>query len=199
MGEAALCQGWLVHSKRSHGLHGLVCTLYREKLHDWADYSSYYKYVAPLTPVSHPDLRALDTNPGILSEEPVLTVTLLTIASRYMRLTGPGSQTRSMMVHERVLKYLQNMMTRMFWGQDQFGGGFCGAGARKRTPKGLEKGRLRTVGTIERYVWSLAQQVRDRILMSLQASCSCQIFIPGACTSRPMMMMKTFSHHMTIP
>ncbi|MCJ1230631.1 hypothetical protein MMC12_007305 [Toensbergia leucococca] len=36
------------------------------------------------------------------------------------------------------------MITRMFWGQEQFGGGFCGAGNRKGG-----RGRLRTLGTIE--------------------------------------------------
>ncbi|KAL8952781.1 MAG: hypothetical protein Q9222_001328 [Ikaeria aurantiellina] len=51
------------------------------------------------------------------------------------------------MVHERLWSYLQNMITRMFWGQEQFGGGFCGAGTRR--PKPVVKGGLRTLGTIE--------------------------------------------------
>ncbi|KAL9101714.1 MAG: hypothetical protein Q9163_003057 [Psora crenata] len=110
----------------------------------------YYRYLAPLTPISPPDLRTVGANPGLLSEEPVLTVTLLTIASRYMKVTGPGSQTRSYMIHDRLWQYLQNMLTRMFWGQEQFGGGFCGGGARRsRCARVAEKGRLRTLGTIE--------------------------------------------------
>lgn len=51
------------------------------------------------------------------------------------------------MVHERLWSYLQNMITRMFWGQEQFGGGFCGAGPRKG--KSTVRGGLRTLGTIE--------------------------------------------------
>ncbi|KAL8692757.1 MAG: hypothetical protein Q9218_002264, partial [Villophora microphyllina] len=51
------------------------------------------------------------------------------------------------MVHERLWSYLQNMITRMFWGQEQFGGGFCGAGPRKI--KSTINGGLRTLGTIE--------------------------------------------------
>ncbi|KAI4173920.1 MAG: hypothetical protein LQ343_002688 [Gyalolechia ehrenbergii] len=39
------------------------------------------------------------------------------------------------------------MITRMFFGQEQFGGGFCGAGLRK--PKPTVKGGLRALGTIE--------------------------------------------------
>ena len=64
-----------------------------------------------------------------------------------MQLTGPGAKSRSYMVHERLWSYLQNMITRMFWGQEQFGGGFCGAGS--RMPKVTTKGGLRTLGTIE--------------------------------------------------
>ena len=111
---------------------------------------SFYKYLAPLTPIITPDLRDLEANPRLLSEEPVMTVTLLTIASRYVRLTGPGSQTRSLMISERLWQYLQNMMTRMFWGQEQFGGGFCRAGARRSPSQTPDKGRLRTYGTVER-------------------------------------------------
>lgn len=80
----------------------------------------------------------------------MLTVTLLTIASRYMKLEGPGSVTRSFMVHERLWTYLQNTITRMFWGQEQFGGGFCGAGAQRRGQSSGSRGSLRSLGTIER-------------------------------------------------
>ena len=81
----------------------------------------------------------------------MLTVTVLTIASRYMELSGPGGKTRSFMIHERLWSYLQNMITRMFWGQEQFGGGFCGAGFRRPGQPNSGKGGLRTLGTIERY------------------------------------------------
>lgn len=81
-----------------------------------------------------------------MDEEPVLIVTVLTIGSRYMKLEGPGGRTRSFMVHDRLWTYLQSMITRMFWGQEQFGGGFCGAGSHKaKKSKGL-----RSLGTIER-------------------------------------------------
>ena len=82
----------------------------------------------------------------------MLTVTVLTIASRYMDLSGPGGKTRSFMIHEKLWSYLQNMITRMFWGQEQFGGGFCGAGTRRPGQPNSGKGGLRTLGTIERYL-----------------------------------------------
>lgn len=79
----------------------------------------------------------------------MLAVTVLTIASRYKQLSGPGAESRAYMVHERLWSYLQNMITRMFWGQEQFGGGFCGAGMKRLPPKSAIKGGLRTMGTIE--------------------------------------------------
>ena len=81
----------------------------------------------------------------------MLTITLLTIAARYKNLTGPGGQSRSFVIHEKLWNYLQNMITRMFWGQEQFGGGFCGAGSRKVDQKVPGRGGLRSLGTIERY------------------------------------------------
>lgn len=51
------------------------------------------------------------------------------------------------MIHEGLWNYLQNLITRMFWGQEQFGGGLSGAGSRS----GVQKEGLRSLGTIERY------------------------------------------------
>ncbi|KAL8998294.1 MAG: hypothetical protein Q9169_002608 [Polycauliona sp. 2 TL-2023] len=111
--------------------------------------SSYYDYLDPQTPISPPDFRSPTTHPRFLNEEPMLAITMLTIASRYKQLAGPGAESRSYMVHERLWSYLQNMITRMFWGQEQFGGGFCGAGMKKLPPRSAIKGGLRTMGTIE--------------------------------------------------
>ncbi len=85
----------------------------------------------------------------------MLTVTLLTIASRYMQVSGPGARTRSYMIHERLWLALQNMITRMFWGQEQYGGGFVKAGSRKLGSRPTDKGVLRALGTIERLVQSI--------------------------------------------
>ncbi|CAL8574590.1 zinc finger transcriptional activator [Xanthoria parietina] len=109
----------------------------------------YYEYLDPLTPISPPDFRSPTTHPRFLNEEPLLAVTVLTIASRYKQLAGAGAESRSYMIHERLWSYLQNMITRMFWGQEQFGGGFCGAGMKKLPPRSAIKGGLRTMGTIE--------------------------------------------------
>ena len=107
----------------------------------------FYKHLAPMTPICPPDFSSPSSHTKLLSDEPMLAVTLLTIAARYKKMSGPGAQSRSFIVHEKLWLYLQGMITRMFWGQEQFGGGFCGAGTVKRSSNG--KG-LRSLGTIER-------------------------------------------------
>lgn len=110
----------------------------------------FYEHLAPLTPISPPDFSSPSSHSRLLNEEPILTLTLLTIASRYMRLKGPAGQSRSFMVHDRIWVYLQGMVTRMFWGQEQSGGGFCGAGATKEQRSAAPRGGLRSLGTVER-------------------------------------------------
>ena len=90
-------------------------------------------------------------HPYMLQEEPVLSVTILTIAARYKKLPGPGGHSRSFLIHERLSAYLQNMLTRAFWAQEQYGGGFCGAGYRSTLNGGVKAAGFRSLGTIERY------------------------------------------------
>ena len=148
----------MVYRKRSSLLHRLVrshipsccvCPLTAT--------SSYYKYLAPMTPITPPDFRSPASHPRLLQEEPMLTVVLLTVSSRYSKLAGPGDMSRSFLVHERLWTYLQNMISRMFWGQEQFGGGFCGAGSPRKYSSTafkdtLKTGSLGSIGSIERCV-----------------------------------------------
>ena len=89
----------------------------------------------------------------LLTEEPILAVALLSIASRHMRLNGFGASSRNFFVHDRIYLFLHAMIERLMWAQEQFGGGFTGAGKVKlREPKSGQiswKGSLRTIGTIE--------------------------------------------------
>ncbi|KAM3084475.1 zinc finger transcriptional activator [Clarireedia jacksonii] len=117
----------------------------------------YYEFLSPLTPISPPTFRNPETHPTLLIEEPILTVTLLTISSRYKQISGTGGHCRSYAIHEQLWTYLRGMIERCLWGQEAFGGGFCGSGAdlsdaqtSSTAPwRGLRKGSLRTLGTIE--------------------------------------------------
>ncbi|KAK6380561.1 hypothetical protein LTR65_001353 [Meristemomyces frigidus] len=118
------------------------------------DYVSYfYKYLALLTPVAIPDFRAYDSHESLLTQEPMLTVTILLVASRHMKLEGPGALSRPYAIHDKLWKYLSGMINRVVWGQEQFGGGFCGAGAEPGSDVNpLTRKGLRTLGTVESLV-----------------------------------------------
>lgn len=110
----------------------------------------FYRYLSPLTPVCLPDYRSLSSHTKLLTEEPMLAVTILLVASRHMKLEGPGAVTRPYFVHSRLWNHLQGMIDRVVWGQEQFGsksngiGGQPGCDVSPTARKGL-----RTLGTIE--------------------------------------------------
>ena len=113
----------------------------------------YYQNLAPLTPVALPDFRTPATHRKLLEEEPMLAVTMLLIASRHMKLDGPGSDSRPYAIHQKLWTYLSGMIDRVVWGQEQFGGGFCGAGAQPGCDVNpLTRTGLRTLGSVESLV-----------------------------------------------
>jgi hypothetical protein len=117
----------------------------------------YYEFLSPLTPISPPTFHTRGSHTMLLTEEPILTVTLLTIASRYRKMPGTGGECRSYAIHEQLWTHLRGMIERVFWGQEAFGGGYAVAGTgpgdeitSSTAPwRGLRKGSLRTLGTIE--------------------------------------------------
>jgi len=110
----------------------------------------FYRYLSPLTPVVLPDFRPLNTHEQLLTQEPMLTITILLIASRHMKLEGTGSVSRPYSIHQKLWTYLSGMINRVIWGQEQFGGGFCGAGAEPGCDVNpLTRKGLRTLGTVE--------------------------------------------------
>jgi hypothetical protein len=89
-----------------------------------------------------------------------------------MRLSGPGGLSRSYAIHEKLWNYLRGMIERIVWGQEQFGSGFGGPHKQHADDandtadayadandvvqtsstapwRGLRKGSLRTLGTVE--------------------------------------------------
>lgn len=94
---------------------------------------------------------------SLVVNEPILAITILTIASRHMHLAGPGATSRAYQIHDVLWTNLRGMVQRLVWGQEQLGGGlgggFGGGGAIKThesaTGQITWKGSLRTLGTIE--------------------------------------------------
>ena len=106
-----------------------------------------------MTPVVINNYRPLSMHTNLVVDEPILAITILTIASRHMQLAGPGAASRAYQIHDVLWNNMRSMVQRLVWGQEQFGGGFCGGGAvqtqKSRTGQVTWKGSLRTLGTIE--------------------------------------------------
>lgn len=80
----------------------------------------FHSYLAPFTPVASSQWRDPSTHETLLREEPVLALTILMLASRYMTFSGPGATSRSYMIHDRLWRHLRGMLSRMAFGQEQF-------------------------------------------------------------------------------
>jgi hypothetical protein len=82
--------------------------------------------------VSHPKYHHL-----LLKREPFLATAILCVASRYMKLPGPGGGSRSFAIHDMLWREVRNAFERLIWG------GGCGT-------RPISNGRgLRTIGTVE--------------------------------------------------
>lgn len=119
------------------------------------DIGSYYEHLAPLSPIVIPDFSHPSTHRTLLTDEPVLAVTILTTASRHMKPKGDGAYTRAFYIHDRLWSYLRGMIERVFWGQEKFGSNGAGISRPRSidiTPtagKSNLKGSLRSLGTVE--------------------------------------------------
>jgi hypothetical protein len=110
----------------------------------------FYKYLLPLTPLSLslPESYNVPAHQiELLEQEPFLLVVMLTISSRYMKLSGTAASSRQSAIHDKLWIHLRGMVERTLWAQEQFGGGLCGAG-----PKSKDFQGLRTDGTIEGFL-----------------------------------------------
>jgi hypothetical protein len=88
----------------------------------------------------------------LLDHEPFLLITMLTIASRFVALSGQGGGgSRPQMLHERFWLHLQKMFNTLNWAQEQFGGGFSGGGQANagKTEDPLHRYALRSITTVE--------------------------------------------------
>lgn len=82
----------------------------------------FYNVLAPFSPIPSSTFKHPLQHPKLLEEEPLLTVTILMLASRGMKLTGPAALSRSYVIHDRLWKYLQAMICRVFWSEEPFVG-----------------------------------------------------------------------------
>lgn len=93
-----------------------------EEALDMIDY--FYSFLAPFSPVVPECYKKHSQHEMLIEDEPILTVTMLMIGSRYRTWTGPAAIARSYIVHDRLWRYLQGMVSRLFWSEDNFVGEF---------------------------------------------------------------------------
>ena len=114
----------------------------------------FYANLDPMTPVKFPDYRSPSRHHTLLTDEPILALAILAISSRHMPLSGNAAVSRSYQIHDKLWTHLRRQVERLLWGQEQFGGGFCGGGNSAKvyethTGQITWPGSLRTLGTIE--------------------------------------------------
>ncbi|KAJ5362088.1 hypothetical protein N7541_002932 [Penicillium brevicompactum] len=84
----------------------------------------FYKFQSAFSPVVPECFQDHSQHAALIEEEPILTITILMIGSRYRNWTGPAAVARSYIVHDRIWRYLQRMISRLFWSDDLFVGEF---------------------------------------------------------------------------
>lgn len=87
----------------------------------------FYEELRPLTPITIEDYKDQESHDSMISTEPMLTITILAISSRYFLPAapnddpGPRATSRAYEIHMQLWQHLQNLTSRMLWAQD-FGG-----------------------------------------------------------------------------
>lgn len=128
---------------------------------------SFIEHLHPLSPTLAPP-PPLAAHPDLLISEPFLLTTIITIASRYMRLPGPGGISRSYAIHDMLWKEVKRGFERLMWGgapapAPHFPGTeLWGSSASGSAPISiLRKRGLRTLGTIEALIVLTEWHVRS--------------------------------------
>lgn len=111
---------------------------------EYIDY--FYLNLCPLTPVTVPSYHNPCTHGELLKHEPMLAVTILTIASRYVHLKGPAATSRGYAIHQMLWQTLRGMIDEVIWGNEPLVG--HAAGRSFDSTAGRGKG-YRTLGTVE--------------------------------------------------
>jgi len=96
----------------------------------------FHTYLLPLSPILSGHFALPSAQLDLLTNEPLLAITILTIAARYCPL---GAASRGVYLHGRLWQFTQGLVGRVIWGQDR------GTGRRR----GKETKGLRGLGTVE--------------------------------------------------
>ncbi|EGX43113.1 hypothetical protein AOL_s00215g722 [Orbilia oligospora ATCC 24927] len=76
----------------------------------------YFAVMWPLRPVVHPLYRDKNQYTQLLTEEPLLSISLITVSSRYHPLSGSHGEIRSERIHWQSWKFLRKHIQSALWG-----------------------------------------------------------------------------------
>jgi Fungal Zn(2)-Cys(6) binuclear cluster domain len=79
----------------------------------------FFKHMCPLSPIISDFYGRHSNHRHLLVDEPVLCCTILAISSRYHILPGIGGVSRSTILHDRLWRYCQDLLTRTMFGQEK--------------------------------------------------------------------------------
>jgi hypothetical protein len=109
----------------------------------------FYNFHSAFSPLVPDYFRCHSQHATLIEEEPVLTITILMIGSRYRTWTGPAAVARSYIVHDRIWRYLQGMISRLTWSEDLFVGEFASLNGPRPAYTDSWSHGFRTLGTCE--------------------------------------------------
>ncbi|RPB21863.1 hypothetical protein L211DRAFT_408897 [Terfezia boudieri ATCC MYA-4762] len=100
----------------------------------------FHTHLLPLSPILSGHFALPSAQHDLLTNEPLLAITILTIAARYCPLGGAAS--RGVYLHDKLWQFTQGLVGRVIWGQDRGTGKI----------RGKETKGLRGLGTVEALV-----------------------------------------------
>lgn len=78
----------------------------------------FFRNLSPLSPILLGYFSTHDNHPALISSEPMLCTTILTISSRYHVLHGEGGMLRSDDIHRKFWLYWKTLFMRVMYGED---------------------------------------------------------------------------------
>ena len=79
----------------------------------------FFKHMCPLSPIISNFYGKHINHHQLLTDEPALCCTILAMSSRYHILPGIGGVLRSTIIHDRLWRYTQDLLTRTMFGQEK--------------------------------------------------------------------------------
>jgi hypothetical protein len=95
----------------------------------------FFQNMNTLSPILSHYYHAHSNHDVLVSRDPVLCCTIITLSSRYHLLAGEGGLSRGFQIHDRMWKHCQSLFHRVVWGQ-----------------RWTAKDELRALGTIESFL-----------------------------------------------